>query len=198
MIRNSGNFQGAGLKALEARIKALGKKKVVVGVPASEDKEQDGVSIITIAAAHEFGAEIKVPAKTVTVYRKVEADGSFARNGKFVKAAQSNFSTTHTVPAHTIRIPERSFLRSTFNENKDSYVEALAKGIQSELLNDGNPIQAFDKLGEKMTGDVKAKIMSGIDPALSQETIHRKKSSKALIDTGELIQSITYQVREDD
>ncbi|MDE9549246.1 hypothetical protein, partial [Xenorhabdus bovienii] len=143
-----------------------------------------------------FGAEIKVPAKTVTVYRKIEADGSFARNGKFVKASKSNFSTTHTVPAHTINMPERSFLRSTFNEKKGDYAKDLTKEIQSELLNDGDPVKAFDKLGEKVAGDVKAKILSGVEPALSPKTIKRKGSSKPLIDTGQLLQSITYEVRD--
>ncbi|AWK42600.1 hypothetical protein LGZ99_21770 [Photorhabdus temperata] len=197
MIKNSGNFKGAGLKALEARIRALSKKKVVVGVPASKNSDQDGTSIVTIAVAHEFGAEIKVPARAVTVYRKMNKDGSFAGKGKFVKATKSNFASTHTVPAHTINIPERSFLRSTFNENKDKYANKLVKGIKSELKNDGDPQQALEKLGEMVARDVKRKIQAGIDPPLSQATIKRKKSSKPLIDTGQLVQSITYEVRDD-
>ncbi|QXF35240.1 hypothetical protein CE143_20230 [Photorhabdus luminescens] len=197
MIKNSGNFKGAGLKALEARIRALGKKKVVAGVPASKDKEHNGVSILTVATAHEFGAKIKVPAKTVTIYRKMNANGSFAGNGKFVKASKSNFATTHIVPAHMFFIPERSFLRSTFNEKKGDYAKDLTKGIQSELLNDGDLVKAFEKLGEKVVGDVKAKILSGVEPALSPKTIRRKGSSKPLIDTGQLLQSITYEVRDD-
>ncbi|MBD2796062.1 hypothetical protein ID856_05845 [Xenorhabdus sp. 18] len=198
MIRNSGNFQGAGLKALEARIKALGKKKVVVGVPASEDKEHGGVSIITIAAAHEFGAEIKVPAKTVTVYRKVEADGSFARNGKFVKAAQSNFSTTHTVPAHTIRIPERSFLRSTLTENKEHMTKDLSENLQSVIQGNMSTDAAFLDVGNKLIGKIKEKVIQGIEPPLSASTIRKKKSSKPLIDSGNLLNSIHAEVREDD
>ncbi|MDC9598831.1 hypothetical protein [Xenorhabdus anantnagensis] len=197
MIRNSGNFQGDGFKTLEARIRALGKKKIVVGIPASKNSDQDGTSMVTIAAAHEFGAEINVPAKTVTVYRKVNSDGSFAEKGKFVKASKANFASTHRVPAHTIKIPERSFLRSTLNENKDKYADELAKGIKSELLNDGDPRVALDKVGGMIAGDVKAKIMTGIPPPLSPKTIKRKKSSKALIDNGQLLQSITYEVRED-
>ncbi|ENZ0174717.1 hypothetical protein ACF958_003531, partial [Providencia rettgeri] len=76
MIKNSVKFKGNRLKALEARIRAMGQKKVVIGVPASTNADRkDELSNATIAAAHEFG-----------------------------------------VPGH---IPERSFLRSTLNENKD-------------------------------------------------------------------------------
>ncbi|MDE9571034.1 hypothetical protein [Xenorhabdus bovienii] len=197
MIRNSGNFQGDGLKALEARIRALGKKKAVVGVPASKNSDQDGTSMVTIAAAHEFGAQINVPAKTVTVYRKIEADGSFARNGKFVKASKSNFSTTHTVPAHTIKIPERSFLRSTLNENKEAMVKDLADNLRNAIQGDMSTDAAFLDVGNKLVGKVKEKIMSGINPPLSQSTIRKKKSSKPLIDSGNLFNSIHAEVRED-
>ncbi|ETS31164.1 hypothetical protein PTE_03118 [Photorhabdus khanii NC19] len=99
--------------------------------------------------------------------------------------------------ANNINIPERSFLRSTFNENKGKYANKLAKSIKSELKNNGDPQQALEKLGEIVARDVKRKIQAGIDPPLSQATIKRKKSSKPLIETGQLLQSITYEVRGD-
>ncbi|MEM8168026.1 hypothetical protein Q4R38_18810, partial [Morganella morganii] len=65
MIKNSGNFSGAGLKALEARIRELGKKKVVVGVPAATNGvRDDGLSNATIAAAHEFGVPGHIPERS--------------------------------------------------------------------------------------------------------------------------------------
>ncbi|PVZ86730.1 hypothetical protein C9426_14940 [Serratia sp. S1B] len=153
MIKNSGNFKGAALKALEARIRAVGQKTVVVGVPASKNgARDDDLSNATIAAAHEFG-----------------------------------------VPGH---IPERSFLRSTMNENKEQAAAFLAKRLRQAIFTDGQSETAFAQLGEKLSGEVKRKILSGITPVLDRKTIQRKGSSKPLIDTGNLLQSITYEVRD--
>lgn len=153
MIRNSGNFSGAGLKALEARIREMGKKKVVVGVPAATDGvRKDGLSNATIAAAHEFG-----------------------------------------VPGH---IPERSFLRSTLGENKDKAAKLLVRELKGDISQGDFSGRAFAIVGEKLSGEVKRKIQSGIEPALDPETVKRKGSSKPLIDSGNLLQSITYEVRE--
>ncbi|EQB7288420.1 hypothetical protein ACYTIM_003815 [Morganella morganii] len=153
MIRNSGNFKGAGLKALEARIRELGKKKVVVGVPAAtNDARKDGLSNATIAAAHEFG-----------------------------------------VPGH---IPERSFLRSTLGENKDKATGLLIRELKADISQGNFSGRAFAIVGEKLSGEVKRKIQSGINPELDPKTVARKGSSKPLIDTGNLLQSITYEVRD--
>lgn len=151
MIKNSGNFKGAGLKALEARIRALDQQKLVVGVPASAGRRQDGLNNATIAAAHEFG-----------------------------------------VPGH---IPERSFLRSTLSENKEQASRLLANRLQQAIFEDGETKAAFALVGEKLTGEVKRKIQSGLAPPLDPKTIARKGSSTPLIDTGNLLQSITYEVR---
>ncbi|MDE9495734.1 hypothetical protein KKJ09_19635 [Xenorhabdus bovienii] len=155
MIRNSGNFQGDGLRALAAKLREMEKLRVYVGVPASKNQRNDetGISNAVVAAAHEFG-----------------------------------------VPGH---IPERSFLRSTVSENKENAAKFLAKNIREALLTDGDKETPFALLGEKIAGEVKRKIQAGIDPPLDPKTIKRKGSSKPLIDTGQLLQSITYEVRED-
>ncbi len=153
MIKNSGNFSGAGLKALEARIRELGKKKVVVGVPAATNGvRDDGLSNATIAAAHEFG-----------------------------------------VPGH---IPERSFLRTTVGENKDKITGLLVRELKADISQGDFSGRAFSIVGEKLSGEVKRKIQSGINPELDPKTVARKGSSKPLIDTGNLLQSINYEVRE--
>ncbi|MDF7681192.1 hypothetical protein PT300_11605 [Enterobacteriaceae bacterium ESL0689] len=65
MIKNSGKFKGAGLRALEARIRALGRTKVVIGVPAASNTgRDDGLSTATIAAAHEFGVPGHIPERS--------------------------------------------------------------------------------------------------------------------------------------
>ncbi len=170
MIKNSGKFNGAGLKALEARIRAMGKKKVVVGVPAATNNlRNDELSNATIAAAHEFG-----------------------------------------VPGH---IPERSFLRSTLNENKDNATKMLTKELKADISQGNFSDKPFLIVGRSLAGEVKRKIIKGLSPELSDATkrmrIHKAKylskkqkeervgrSTKPLYDTGNLLASITYEVRD--
>lgn len=153
MIKNSGKFNGDGIKALEARIRAIGKKKVVVGVPTSTNEwREDGLSNATIAAAHEFG-----------------------------------------VSGH---IPERSFLRSTLHEKKCDVSKLLFRELKSDISQGDFSGRALAIVGEKLSVEVKRKIQSGISPALDSKTVKRKRSSKPLIDTGNMLQSITYEVRD--
>ena len=189
MIKNSGNFKGAGLKALEARIREMGKKKVVVGVPAATDSlRDDALSNVTIAAAHEFGATINHPGGTR--YDK-NADGK----AKFVSHSFMG-PVRGVTSAHKIVIPERSFLRSTLNENKDKATKLLIRELKGDISQGDFSGRAFAIVGENLSGEVKRKIQSGIEPALDPETVRRKGSSKPLIDTGNLLQSITYEVRD--
>lgn len=110
------------------------------------------------------------------------------------------------VPGH---IPERSFLRSTVAENKEAAISGLAQGINKALTGNGDIRTLFDKVGKQLAGLVQRKIQSGIKPDLKEKTkTARKRKNKAakakkgrsmkpLIDTGQLLQSITWEVRDD-
>jgi phage gpG-like protein len=94
----------------------------------------------------------------------------------------------------TIVIPERSFLRATV----DRYREAIAR--RQVLLTQGYVLGKFELqgamelLGQYVVGLVKQRIANGIAPPNAPSTIARKGSSKPLIDTGQLRNSITYKV----
>ena len=94
----------------------------------------------------------------------------------------------------TIVIPERSFLRATV----DLYREAIQR--RNVLLTQGFVLGKFalraalDLLGMYVVGLVKQRIANGIAPPNSPWTIAQKGSSKPLIDTGQLRNSITHQV----
>ena len=87
----------------------------------------------------------------------------------------------------TRNIPERSFLRSTYEENKDEWISDLMQRYQSNKKMDG--------LGMRMKRDVQKKITELSAPPNSEATIRKKKSSNPLIDTGLMRQSINYKVR---
>jgi len=91
--------------------------------------------------------------------------------------------------------PERSFLRSTVYEQADKYAKIIAETIPQAVKSGMSERDAYARLGTIAVNDVKMKIGSGPFAPLSQATIDRKKSSKPLIDTGALRQSISYEIR---
>lgn len=95
------------------------------------------------------------------------------------------------------RIPERSFLRSTVDEKAQEYSALLAKLVGQAVDGKITPTQALDRLGLTVERDVKRKIVDLKEPPNAERTIEQKKSSNPLIDTGQLRQSITYEIRKE-
>lgn len=99
------------------------------------------------------------------------------------------------------RIPERSFLRSTFDAGRTKYQKFMTNGLRREVVQVAKTGQAgpenltLKRLGLVVEGDIKKRIAEGIAPPLSPVTIARKKSSKPLIDTGQLRASIASEIR---
>ena len=78
-------------------------------------------------------------------------------------------------------IPSRSFLRSTFEENKNKYIKYIKKNINNININ---------KLSEMMVNDVKNKIKSNIPPITHSGTM--------LIQSGKMLDSIEYKIINED
>lgn len=84
------------------------------------------------------------------------------------------------------RIPSRPFLRQTLAENQEKYTALFVK-----LFKSGNSIdQIYEQIALTAQGDVQQNIVNGKWTANAPSTIKRKKSSKPLIDTGKLRQSV--------
>jgi len=88
----------------------------------------------------------------------------------------------------TRRIPSRSFLRSVFMK-KNREITLAANRI---LMND--PDKFYPMIGQFVLSQVKLQIANNIPPPLKPETIRRKGSSTALVDTGQLRNALTYKV----
>lgn len=94
----------------------------------------------------------------------------------------------------TETIPERSFIRSTVDQNFEDYVEK-SRTLQNKIIMQELDVKkALSILGEKIQADIVSAINNGIEPENSPKTIAAKGSSKPLIDSGQLKQSIKYQV----
>lgn len=84
------------------------------------------------------------------------------------------------------RIPSRPFLRQTLAENQEKYTALFVKLFESGVSID----QVYEQIALIAQGDVQQNIVNGKWTANAPSTIKRKKSSKPLIDTGKLRQSV--------
>jgi len=104
-------------------------------------------------------------------------------------------ATTHEFGSPIGRVPQRSFIRSTFDEREKRYRKALEKIAKSTTLTPERVRGELRLLGEQYRADIIDQIRSNIPPPLSQVTIDLKKGeTTALIDTGQLMRSIDVQV----
>ena len=83
-------------------------------------------------------------------------------------------------------IPSRPFLRQTLAENQEKYTALFVKLFESGVSIE----QIYEQIALIAQGDVQQNIANGKWTANAPSTIKRKKSSKPLIDTGKLRQSV--------
>lgn len=149
-------------------LRALKGKEISVGVHEGE------AELSMIAAVHEYGVEIQVTDKM---------RGWFAYSGYPLKA-------TTTV----ITIPERSFIRSGFDENVGKIERKVRELMPAVIDNNMDPDAFMDKIGLEFAGLIQKKLRSLQDPANSSMTTERKGSSNPLIDSGRLVGAIQHRV----
>lgn len=127
--------------------------------------------------------------------KKKEDDGSTAN------ISLAEVATIHEYGAPAAGIPERSYIRSTVDENIVSYRRTI-ESLKDQLFNPKNPLtvrRALLILGEKVKADIRSKIRAGLSPAWAESTREGRISRAGgaivaetpLIDTGQLIGGIT-------
>lgn len=94
----------------------------------------------------------------------------------------------------TDHIPERSFIRKPFEANRQKYLKALNELLPKVVNKQMTIIRALKLVGLAMATDMKKAILSGsgIPPPNAPSTIAAKGSSRPLVDTGHLVQRISY------
>jgi hypothetical protein len=149
-------------------LRQLKRKSIKVGVMGGESE------LAMIAAVHEFGTEIEVTPKM---------RGWFAANGFPLKK-----DTTKIV------IPERSFLRSGYDENIDEIVGTIESLLPAVLENSVQPSVFTEMIGLEFAGMIQKKLRDLRQPSNSDMTKEIKGSSNPLIDTGRLVGAIRHEV----
>ena len=102
-------------------------------------------------------------------------------------------AATHEFGSSNGHIPERSFIRSTFRE-RDQELTKILTGLAKGVIADKVQVdEALGKIGLWGANAVKRQITGqDIPPPLAVSTIKRKGSTKPLVDTGQLLNSITW------
>jgi phage gpG-like protein len=100
----------------------------------------------------------------------------------------------HEFGAPSAGIPQRSFLRSTADEGMSKWKKRLGEEMGKVVTDGADVRRALTVVGEEFRAAVIDRINAHIPPPLGQATIDRKGSDTPLIDTGELVRSITVHV----
>lgn len=151
-------------------------------------KYAEGLNIAQVAFWNEYGTTHNVEAHTITNYRKIDKQGNFLSKGRFVKRKASNFSSVHTVPAHSFTIPPRPFFRNAIATAQSSLAEKVAKNLIKNPDSD-----ALEVMGELMVAEIQTSILDGNFTPNAKSTIRNKGFDKPLIGKyPEMYKAVTY------
>jgi hypothetical protein len=128
-----------------------------------------------LAAIHEYGLEIEVTDKM---------RGFLATQGLHLK------KTTKY-----IKIPERSFLRSSHDENAEAVLKEAERALGQVLGGQMSLDQYLDMIGRNYVTMVKDYIVELNSPPNHPFTVEQKGSSNPLVSSGGLVESISYRVK---
>lgn len=177
-------------------MRKLDQQEIYVGIQSDAGNTKDGsLSMAQLGAIHEFGTTITQGARAQTLYRKVDCEGNFKYGGRFVKRKRSNFAQTVNTGPRKIIIPARPFLRTGIDNNQHKIENVMRQEIIRILSGNQNAEAALQRIGLHIEGLIKKNFVEGDFKPNAKSTIRKKKSSRPLIDTGHLRQSIRYVVR---
>lgn len=107
-------------------------------------------------------------------------------------------AAVHEYGAPSQGIPERPVYRVVVRKNREKYLQLNRTNLVKMLRGQMTADQALGQLGEMAKGDVQSEIRNGDFTPLKPATIKRKGSSRPLIDKGQYIQSIQWQLGNKD
>jgi hypothetical protein len=123
--------------------------------------------------------------------------GLFAAVGDKVltKGIVNEFGTTQAGKNKNITIPERSFIRSTYNKQYKKVHKRFDQIVKSFSNRSYNVVSKMKLIGMEQAAETQKTITDLRTPPNATSTIAKKGSSNPLIDTGELRSKISSEVR---
>lgn len=174
---------------LAKELNALKSNKVVtVGIhEEAGDVESGDLTMASLGAINEFGADIKHPGGTSYGYAsKAAADRDEVR---FLRSGSGYMELGVTKP-HNITIPARPWLEPGVASATQEVLLTIQDGMDAGQSMD----QILEAVGVVAVGAVKVYMTELKTPPNAASTIRKKGSSNPLIDTGAMRQSVTHQV----
>jgi hypothetical protein len=121
------------------------------------------------------------------------------------RPTNAQIAAYHEFGAPARHIPERSFIRSTFDVNRAKYVDTLRKLVKGIYEQKITVERALGIMGAMFSTDIKKRITTTneIQPPNAPATLARKLAKtragskgepRVLVDTGQLVNSITWSV----
>lgn len=92
-----------------------------------------------------------------------------------------------------IKIPERSFLRAGYDQNRDAVVKKTAQIMANVTTGKTTARGLRQAVGEDLAGRIKEYAINLDSPQNHPFTIEQKGSSNPLVDTGGMIGSISWR-----
>lgn len=157
--------KGADFDDMIQRLKVVDGTAVEVGVLKGEHK--------WLAAIHEYGLDIEV---TPAMRAYLHSQGLHLKD-----------TTTH------IHIPERSFLRTGYDKNRDAVMEKALLLLADVAAGKTSERGLYQAVGMMLASKIKDYARDLASPPNHPFTIDRKGSSNPLADTGDMIGGITWR-----
>ncbi len=95
----------------------------------------------------------------------------------------------------TVNMPSRPFLRKSVDENVDK-INSFLQAKKDDLVNGVSVEQVLKELGIFQKDLIQEKITEGGFAPNAESTIRKKGSSKPLVDTGRMRQSVNYEIKK--
>ena len=107
----------------------------------------------------------------------------------------AELAAVHEYGSMDLHTPERRWIRGTFEKYNDELVQ-MQKGIAKKLVTTEMTVeQALGLLGTWAVNKVKTHVKKDtITPDITQATKKAKGSSRPLIDTGLMVNSVTFRI----
>lgn len=181
-----------GFKAAMAELRALGEIQVTVGVHGDA-----GEKLVKIATINEFGSRAWRPSwkqayflgLLIVLGRRPRTAGARMRATREQRAHA--FAIARKLRGRTLQIPERSFLRSTFDRELAKLEEGMSRMALKVASGELTAAEAAQKFAVGLAEPLFRKGLLAVqEPPNAPLTVKLKKSSQPLVDHGRLRASI--------
>lgn len=95
----------------------------------------------------------------------------------------------------TRHIPKRAFVKPAIIKNRPQYARIINHQLTNVLNGQMPKNRLWGLVGVRAVADIQSYMVTASFTPLNPKTIKKKGSSKPLIDTGKLRQSVTYKIQ---